>query len=83
MKQHTNDYVKRMFKDINTNLMRKFNLLFKMDENRKYRDWVTYEKPQIEELWQKCKARVEAYFPSFKYIKVEWDLAYTPGGDDD
>jgi hypothetical protein len=39
----TTEYVKRLFRDINTNLLRKFNKLFKKDENGKNRDWRALE----------------------------------------
>jgi hypothetical protein len=35
----TTEYIYRQFRDINTNLLRKFNLRFKKDENGKSREW--------------------------------------------
>ncbi len=37
--QFTVDYVRRLFRDINTNLLRKFNKIFKKDEQGKNREW--------------------------------------------
>ena len=39
------DYVRRIFRDINTNLLRKFNKHFKKDEHGKNRDWRIIEEP--------------------------------------
>jgi len=36
---HTADYIKRLFRDVNTNLLRKFNKDFKKDEQGKNREW--------------------------------------------
>ncbi len=37
--QFTVDYIRRLFRDINTNLLRKFNKIFKKDDNGKNREW--------------------------------------------
>lgn len=37
--QYTVEIVRRLFRDINTNLLRKFNKMFKKDENGKNRNW--------------------------------------------
>lgn len=39
----TVEIVKRLFRDINTNLLRKFNKLFKKDETGKNREWKNIE----------------------------------------
>jgi hypothetical protein len=49
------EYIKRLFKNINTNLLRKFNGLFKKDESGKNRDWKALEEGAIRDLHQKCK----------------------------
>lgn len=52
----TIEIVRRLFRDINTHLLRKFNKIFKKDETGKTRDWKAIEENQIRELHQKCKA---------------------------
>jgi hypothetical protein len=87
VKKFTNDYIKKLFKDINTNLLRKFNAQFKHDEKGAHRNWVAMEKHQIEELWQKVKADCDPIFHQFKYIKIDWNVMaldssmITPDGD--
>lgn len=54
--QTTVEVVKRLFRDINTNLLRKFNKLFKKDEVGKNRNWREIEENKIRELHVKCKA---------------------------
>ena len=49
--QFTSDYIHRLFRDINTNLLRKFSKLFKKDENGKNREWRDIEEGKIRELW--------------------------------
>lgn len=44
MKKYTQDYIAKLFKDINTNLLRKFNKQFKTDEKGALRKWVAMEK---------------------------------------
>lgn len=55
----TTDYIKKLFRytfknhlyrDINTNLLRKFNLEFKKDKDGKNRDWRTIEEEKIREM---------------------------------
>jgi hypothetical protein len=54
--QHATDYIKRVFRDINTNLLRRFNKDFKKDENGKTREWRDIEEPKIRELWAKVRS---------------------------
>jgi hypothetical protein len=56
--QYTADYIKRLFRDINTNLLRKFNKDFKKDEQGKNREWREIEEPAIRELWAKVRAQL-------------------------
>lgn len=87
VRRYTNETIKRHFKDINVNLLRKFNSKFNYDENGAHRNWVAMEKQQIEDLWSKCKAECDECFNEFKYIKLDWNLDQiesrhiTPGGD--
>jgi len=88
VRRYTEDSIKKLFRDINQNLMRKFNGTFKKDEDGKPRNWVKMEKNEIDELWQKCKARCEDIFKEFKFIRLDWDIdvnlsGETPGGPDD
>lgn len=64
------EYIKRLFKDINTNLLRKFNALFKKDEAGKHRDWKTMEEGEIRELHAKCKLALEDIIKQFKFINI-------------
>jgi hypothetical protein len=54
--QFTADYIKRLFRDINTNLLRKFNKDFKKDQNGKNREWREIEEPLIRDIWAKVRA---------------------------
>ena len=68
--QHTSEYIRRLFRDINTNLLRRFNKDFKKDENGKNREWRDIEEPKIRELWQKVRANMLEVINEFKYIKL-------------
>lgn len=68
--QFTSDYVRRLFRDINTNLLRKFNKIFKKDEAGKNRDWRDIEEGKIRDLWSKCRAQMHEVITHFKYICV-------------
>lgn len=68
--QYTIDYVRRIFRDINTNLLRKFNKLFKKDENGKNREWRDIEEAKIRDIWSKCKAEMMTIINDFKFIKL-------------
>jgi hypothetical protein len=50
--------------------LRKFNKLFKKDENGKNREWRDIEENKIRELHQKCKAQMEEVINDFKFIKL-------------
>lgn len=64
----TIDYIKKLFRDICTNMVRKFNKKFKKDEHGKNRDWLKMERPQIEELWRLSKDECEKMYSQFKHI---------------
>ena len=66
----TTEYILRLFRDINTNLLRKFNLLFKKDENGKNREWRDIEEGKIRDIWSKCRAQMAEIIEDFKYIKL-------------
>jgi hypothetical protein len=66
----TVEYLRKLFFDINPNLIRKFNKMFKKDEQDKNRDWRTIEENQIRELWKKCKSETDELFNEFKYVKI-------------
>ena len=68
--QYTADYIKRLFRDINTNLLRKFNKDFKKDEQGKNREWRQIEEPVIRELWAKIRAQLLETLQDFKYIHL-------------
>jgi hypothetical protein len=69
---HTVDYVKRLFRDINTNLLRKFSRLFKKEDGgTRNRDWKEMSEERIRDLWNGCRALMESVIASeFKYIKI-------------
>ena len=66
----TVEIVKRLFRDINTNLLRKFNKLFKKDENGKNREWRQIEEGTIREMHTKFKSQMEEVIGEFKYMKL-------------
>lgn len=68
--QFTVEYVRRLFRDINTNLLRKFNKLFKKDEGNKNREWRDIEEGKIRDIWAKCKAEMMIVINEFKYIRM-------------
>jgi hypothetical protein len=39
LNQHKNEFIQRLFRDINSNLLRKFNKIFKKDEHGKNKEW--------------------------------------------
>ena len=67
----TIDYIKKVFRDINTNLLRKFCFLFKKEEEGgKNRDWRSIEETKIRELFVASKKLLEEVIGDFKYIKI-------------
>ena len=70
LNQYTADYIKRLFRDINTNLLRKFNKDFKKDEQGKNREWREIEEPAIRDLWAKVRAQLLDTVQDFKYIRL-------------
>jgi hypothetical protein len=76
LNQHTSDYIRRLFRDINTNLLRRFNKDFKKDENGKNREWRDIEEPKIRELWQKIRANMLEVINEFKYIKLDRGILF-------
>ena len=82
IKKFTQDYIKRLFRDVNTNLIRRFKKEFEQDENGKRRNWVLMETEQIQDVWAKCKKVIEEGFKHFKYIELSFELdtsITTPG----
>lgn len=79
----TTDYIKKLFKDINTNLMRRFNKDFKKDVNGKPRHWQKMEEGQIRELHAHIKKAIDDIIGEFKYIKIprQLGLGSTHGGE--
>jgi len=59
-----------LFRDINTNLLRRFNKDFKKDESGKNREWKDIEEPKIRELWQKVRAQLQEVIANFKYVML-------------
>jgi len=63
-----------MFKDIITNMTRKFSKMFKEDDKGKRRNWVAMETAEIEKLWAECKECCEKLYPRFKIIELEFTV---------
>jgi len=68
--QFTVEYVRRLFRDINTNLLRKFSKGFKKDNDGKTRDWRAIEEAKIREIWSACRNDMLNVIKEFKYIKM-------------
>jgi hypothetical protein len=66
----TQDFLKKSFRDINTNLMRRFNIMFANGQDGKPRDWRLMEEAKIKEEYFKAKQCTEDIFPELKYIKL-------------
>lgn len=43
IRDYTSNFIKKTFKDINVNLLRRFNKEFKSDTNNTTRNWVAME----------------------------------------
>jgi len=56
--------------------LRKFNKIFKED-NGKLRDWLIHEEAQIHEIHKECKEKIEAIFPLFKHIEIDYSCFQT------
>jgi len=80
VRKYTAEYIKKLFRDINVNLLRKFNKQFKEDVNGSERNWVTMEEPVIRELWSKCKQECEKLYEMFKYIDIPFDISSSVAG---
>jgi len=89
VRKYTADYIKKLFRDINVNLLRRFNKEFKEEANGSERNWVTMEESAIRDLWAKCKGDTEKLYEFFKYIEIPIDISSrvsttpgeTPGAD--
>jgi len=75
IKEYTATYIRKLFKDINVNLLRRFNTEFKQDTKGASRNWVALEEQQIRDLWAKSKTKIEPLFNSFKYIEIPSDIS--------
>lgn len=62
-----------MFRDINTNVLRRFKTEFEKDENGQLLNWVAMEEPLIRDHWLKCKKNVEVIFKQFRYIEINYE----------
>lgn len=69
--QHTVNYINALFKDINKNLIRRFDKHFKKDEQGKPREWKVIEEGQIREIFERCKKETMVIIESFKYIMLD------------
>lgn len=73
IREYTQGYVRRSFRDINSNLIRRFKEEFAKDENGVTRQWVLVEEPQIREMWKTCKADILTVFNHFKFIEIDYN----------
>lgn len=73
IRRFTTDYVRKLFKDINSNLSRRFKDEFQNDENGTQRNWVALEEHQIKELNQKARENIIVVVSRFKYIEVDYE----------
>lgn len=74
-------------------MLRKFNLLFKKDENGKHREWREIEEQKIRDMHAQIKLDMDEIINEFKYIKIPkvgvsepqltrgFSSNPTPGGD--
>lgn len=92
MRRFTTEYVRKLFKDINTNLSRRHKEVFQTDENGTQRNWVALEEHKIRELSVKARDSVLVVMNRFKYIEIDYEAiglatvggsasSGTPGGD--
>lgn len=81
VRDFSSEYIKKLFKDININLLRKFNKHFKSDDDGKSRNWVTLEEAAIKDVWGVAKAKTEDLFKSFRYIEIPTELELESNGD--
>ena len=70
--QHTVDSVRKLFRDINADLLRRFTLLFKKEESGlRNRDFRQIPEDQIRELWQRARNLLDQLISTeFKYVKL-------------
>ena len=66
------DYIKRLFRDINIVLLRKFTLLFKKDESGiRNRDFKEIHEDKIRDIWTRSRNLIDQLISTeFKYIKL-------------
>ena len=79
--------IKLVFRNqTNAGLLRKFNEIFKKDDDGKQRNWPDIEEAKIKEIFDKCKERVIVLLEEFKKVSLPKALTQqeseTPGGDE-
>lgn len=83
--QFTTDYIKKLFRDINTNLLRKFNNGFKKEgggNKSTNRNWRDIEEGKIRELYEENKKEIESCISEFKFIKIPRKTSNNGSGKD-
>lgn len=73
VRKFTKEYVNKLFRDINTNLKRRFKNEFETDQNGKMRNWVSIEEAQIHEFWASSLKSVEKVLKRFRFIEIPYD----------
>jgi len=69
---HSEKYVRRLFRDVNVNLLRKFTLLFKKEEGaQRNREWREVPEERILEMWHGFRTLMKTVITTeFKYSKI-------------
>ena len=73
MRRFTTDYVRKLFKDINTNLARRHKTEFQTDERGTQRSWVALEEASIQDFCKKAQDSVLVVVNRFKYIEIDYE----------
>ena len=79
MRQYSSGYIRKIFKDIQANLTRRFREEFLNDERGTQRNWVALEENQIRELSLKYENQVLGILNRFKFIELDYKSIQQPG----
>jgi len=60
--------IKKLFRDSNSHILRRFNKEFKKDSTGKNRDFRAMEEGAIKDLFDTCKDAINSVIEEFKYI---------------
>lgn len=62
--------IRRLSRDLNSHLNRKFGELFKKDKEGKFKNWKTTEEADIHLQWKDAKSVCDQLFEEFRFIKL-------------